>query len=77
MVAVKRPKNQSGWGSQLSEGQQKQYKQAKQAEHDAVGITRKAQESNDSAKESKAIKHELSSADHAQAFRDKHKPKED
>lgn len=75
MVNVQRPK-QAGWGSKLTEGQQKQYKQAKKAEHEAVGNTRKAQASGNEAAEKKAIKHELSSADHAEALRKKHKPQE-
>lgn len=75
MVNVKRPK--AGWGSNLSERQQSQYKAAKSAEHEAVKNTRSAQASGDESATNKAIKHELSSADHAAALRKKHEPKED
>lgn len=63
MVEVKRP----GWGSKLTERQQKQYKDAKSAQHEAVKNTRASNNSE------KAVKHELSSQDHVDALRKKYK----
>lgn len=73
MVEIKRP----GWGSKLSERQQKQYKDAKSAQHEAVKNTRASHSFNggNDEKQSKAIKHELSSQDHVEALRNKYKPK--
>lgn len=73
MVEIKRP----GWGSKLTERQQKQYKDAKTAQHEAVKNTRASHSFNggDTEKHDKAIKHELSSQDHVEKLREKYKPK--